>query len=71
LIVIINYASQAVDFKYKEKLAKGTRAAYDTLREKATFMENDRVIYLDMDEAKKLVREGTVLCNVGKDRFSK
>ncbi len=60
-------AAQAVDFKDKEKLGKGTKAAYDTLREKVTFMENDRVIYLDMDEAKKLVGEGIVLANVEKE----
>lgn len=60
-------AAQAVDFKDKEKLGKGTKAAYDTLREKVTFMKNDRVIYLDMDEAKKLVGEGIVLANVEKE----
>lgn len=59
-------AAQAVDFKDKEKLGKGTKAAYDTLREKVTFMEKDRVIYLDMDAAKKLVGEGTILNSVEK-----
>jgi len=59
-------AAQAVDFKDKEKLGKGTKAAYETLREKVTFMEKDRVIYLDMDAAMKLVGEGTILSNVEK-----
>jgi len=57
-------AAQAVDFKDKEKLSNGTRAAYDTLRKEVTFMDTDRAIYLDMDKAKILVGEGTVLNNV-------
>lgn len=57
-------AAQAVDFKDKNKLGKGTRAAYDTIRKEITFMDTDRAIYLDMDKAKKLVGEGTVLKNV-------
>lgn len=57
-------AAQAVDFKDKEKLSKGTRAAYDTIRKEVTFMESDRAIYLDMDKAKILVGEGTVVKNV-------
>lgn len=57
-------AAQAVDFKDKEKLGLGTRAAYDTLRNEVTFMESDRAIYIDMDKAKKLVGGGEVLRNV-------
>lgn len=59
-------AAQAVDFKDKEKLGLGTRAAYDTLRNEVSFMESDRAIYIDMDKAKKVVGDGTVLCNVEK-----
>lgn len=29
-------------------------------------MENDRIIYPDMDEAKKLIGEGRILANVEK-----
>lgn len=59
-------AAQAVDFKDKEKLGFGTRAAYDTLRSEVSFMESDRAIYIDMDKAKRLVGEGVVLSNVEK-----
>lgn len=59
-------ASQAVDFRGKEKLSKATSAAYDTIREKVSFMENDRAIYPDMDNAKDLVGKGIVLENVQK-----
>lgn len=57
-------AAQAVDFKDKEKLGKGSRATYDTIRKEVTFMDTDRAIYLDMDKAKILVGEGIVLKSV-------
>ena len=47
-----------MDFKDPSKLAKGTRAAYDTVRSEVSFMENDRAIYLDMNKVAAQIRAG-------------
>ncbi len=51
-------ASQAADFKGAEKLAPGTKAAYDTVRSVVSFMDSDRAIYLDTNKVVELLREG-------------
>jgi histidine ammonia-lyase len=53
-----------VDFKDAEMLGVGSRKAYDVLREKVTFMEEDRVIYPDMDKAAELISSVKVLKSV-------
>ena len=58
LAVELICAAQAVDFKDPSKLAKGTRAAYDTVRSEVSFMENDRAIYLDMNKVADQIRAG-------------
>ena len=57
-------ASQAVDFKDPEKLGLGSKKAYDILRENITFMDEDRVIYLDMDKATELITSVKILESV-------
>lgn len=54
-------ASQAIDFKDPKKLGIGSKAAYDLLRQNVDFMNEDRVIYPDMDTAKELVASVEVL----------
>jgi histidine ammonia-lyase len=54
-------AAQAVDFKDKERLGKGSRVAYETLRASVTFMESDRIIYPDMDQSVSLIHGGVLV----------
>lgn len=54
-------AAQAVDFKDKDKLGKGTRAAYDVIRSQVTFMATDRAIYKDMRKIFALLKDGAIL----------
>lgn len=54
-------AAQAADFKDKEKLGKGTRAAYDVVRHEVTFMETDRAIYKDMNKIFKVLKDGEIV----------
>lgn len=54
-------AAQAADFKDKEKLGKGTRAAYDVVRSQVTFMAADRAIYKDMRKVFALLKDGAIL----------
>ena len=53
--------AQAVDFKDKALLGKGSRAAYETLRQHVSFMEKDRILYPDMDLATGLIHSGALL----------
>lgn len=54
-------AAQAADFKGADKLGKGTKAAYKTIRRDVTFMETDRAIYLDMRKIFKSVKDSEIL----------
>lgn len=58
-------ASQAMDLQpQKAKMGKGTAAAYKVLRDKITFMENDRVLYKDQKIAADLIADGTLVAAV-------
>ena len=47
-----------------EKLGKGSRAAYDLVRESVDFMENDVVFYPEMDKTFEMVKSGKLLDKV-------
>ena len=51
-------ASQAVEFRNPNKLGKGTLAAYDKVREVIPIVREDRVLSGDIEQARKIVREG-------------
>lgn len=59
-------AAQALDLQEPRTLGKGTRAAYDLLRERVAYLENDRVFYQDLLVAKQLILEGKLLERVEK-----
>lgn len=54
-------AAQAVDFKDSGLLGDGSSKAYETLRNKVTFMESDRIIYPDMDNAAEIISSGELV----------
>lgn len=57
-------ASQAIDLREKGTLGQGSQIAYDVLRNKVTFMEEDRVFYHDMDKSKEIIATGELLNTV-------
>ena len=57
-------AAQAADFRGSDRLGKGSRKAYETIREAVPFMTDDRVLYRDLDRAAELVGSGRVLGEV-------
>lgn len=58
-------AAQAMDLQPKKAaMGKGTAAAYKVLRDKITFMENDRVLYKDQKAAADLIADGTLVAAV-------
>ena len=59
-------AAQAIDFGDPAKMSEGTKEAYDALRERVDFIENDVIMYYDMDKAFELVESGELLERVEK-----
>lgn len=55
LAIEIMTSAQAIDFGATEKLAPATRAAYNKIREEVATLENDRIMYLDINKCYKLV----------------
>ncbi len=52
-------AAQAIDFRGgKELLGKGTKVAYEMLRDKVDYLDEDRVMCYDMENAAKIISEG-------------
>lgn len=60
-------AGQAIDLQAKLKMGSGTSAAYKALRERVSFMENDRIFYKDQAAAAELVGSGELLYAVEKE----
>ncbi|MBN1887063.1 MAG: histidine ammonia-lyase [Thermoflexales bacterium] len=58
-------AAQGLDLRLRHcptaRLGVGTRAAYRRLRQDIPPLEHDRLLYVDLDKACQLVREGAVL----------
>lgn len=59
-------AAQGADFKGKDKLGKGTAAAYAVVRKKVNFLENDRILYLEIDDSQEIIKSGELLKEVEK-----
>jgi histidine ammonia-lyase len=60
-------AAQAMDFKKPLKPGKGTRVAYREVRKKVTHLEDDRVLYPDINNLAEVVRNYKILNAVEKE----
>lgn len=54
-------AAQAIDLQEKRAMGKGTRPAYDLLRESVSFMTEDRIFYKDQALAADLISQGKLV----------
>jgi histidine ammonia-lyase len=54
-------AAQAMDFRKPLKPGRGTRIAYDVIRQHVSFLEKDRVLYPDINKIAELVRGNAIL----------
>lgn len=54
-------AAQAMDLQEKRRMGKGTCVAYDIVRDKISFMGNDRIFYKDQAVAAELICSGKLL----------
>ena len=58
-------ATQAIEFRGPEKLGKGTRTAYFTLRKRIPMLKEDRALGSDIEEIRQIIRAGTILRKIG------
>jgi histidine ammonia-lyase len=54
-------AAQAFDFRKPLKPGRGTRVAYDIIRQHVKFLDKDRVLYPDVNKIAELVRNSSIL----------
>lgn len=60
------HAAQAVDLRSDIHLGKGTKAAYNTIREAIPFYDKDRNLSVDIKKAYEVLKSGKLLKNVKK-----
>ncbi len=54
-------AAQAMDFYPGKKPGRGTRVAYEVIRQKVPFMKDDRVMYPDIEAIRQLIESNIIL----------
>ncbi|KYH35105.1 histidine ammonia-lyase [Clostridium tepidiprofundi DSM 19306] len=57
-------ACQAIDFREGFNLGCGTQEAYNVIREEVEFIENDKIMYKELDKCTELIKSGKLLNNV-------
>ncbi len=57
-------AAQAMDFHKGKQPGRGTRIAYELIREQVPFMKDDRVMYPDIEAIRSLIDSNTLLDTV-------
>ena len=57
-------ACQAIDFRQEYTLGKGTKVAYKSVRDVVNFIENDVVMYKEIDKVTELLRSGELASKV-------
>ena len=56
--------AQALDYRRPLQSGKGVEAAHAVLRERVSFMEEDRELHIDIAAVRKLIDEGTLVARV-------
>lgn len=51
-------ASQAISFREDPLLGKGTKKAYEEIRKHVPPVEEDRIMYTDMDKLDRIIKDG-------------
>lgn len=54
-------AAQGIDFSGSEKLGLGTKEAYKVIREQISKLEDDRIMYIDIQKSLKLIENNAIL----------
>ncbi|MGL5055224.1 MAG: histidine ammonia-lyase [Fusobacteriaceae bacterium] len=60
-------ACQAIDLRKIDTLGKGTKVAYDIIREQITYYDKDRVMYLDINKVEEIIMTNIIANKVEKE----
>ncbi|MDY0139482.1 MAG: aromatic amino acid lyase, partial [Candidatus Izemoplasmatales bacterium] len=60
-------AAQAIDFRNPEKLSPATKKVYDFIRNKINFIEDDKIMYKDIHEVKRMIRSDEFKVMIGSE----
>jgi len=60
-------ACQAIDFREGLKLGKGTNVAYDIIRENVSFIDEDKIMYKELDKVSDIIRSEKIIKAVEKE----
>ena len=60
-------ACQAIDFREGLKLGKGTKIAYDIIRENVSFIDEDKIMYKELDKVSDIIRSEKIIKAVEKE----
>jgi histidine ammonia-lyase len=61
LAIEMNAAAQAFDFRKPKKPGRGTNVAHEVIRQHVPHLEEDRVLYPDINKIADLISEGAIL----------
>jgi histidine ammonia-lyase len=61
LAIELLHAAQAIDLRGNVRLGRGTRAAYEALREQVSFLSQDRALTDDIERAYRICKDGSLL----------
>lgn len=59
-------ACQAIDLRENRELGKGTKIAYNIIRESINFLEEDRIMNLDINKCEEIIKQETLIKEVEK-----
>ena len=60
-------ACQGIDLREDRVLGKGSKQAYEVVREKVSMLKEDRIMYYDIDKVEELIKNGEILTRVEKN----
>ena len=59
-------ACQGIDLRGKKKLGKGTEIAYNIVREKISTIEEDRIMYKEINKSEEIIKSNILLDEINK-----
>lgn len=60
--------AQAIELRGSEKLGKGTKIAYSTIRKTVTMLKEDRVLNEDVEKIKRIIKKHVILDEIERAR---
>ncbi|MFA6940923.1 MAG: histidine ammonia-lyase [Clostridiaceae bacterium] len=60
-------ACQAIDFREGLKLGKGTKIAYDIIRENVSFIDEDKIMYKELDKISDIIKSEKIIKSIEKE----